>query len=59
MNRFVDIVSQALGRKSVNEYPVLPRRTETKNLDYTISMATSAVFFDVSDNNRDIDLRNI
>ncbi len=59
MNRFVDIISQALGRKSVNEYPVLARRTQTQNLDYTISMATSAVFYDVGMNNRDIDLRNI
>jgi hypothetical protein len=53
------MVSQYLGKKSVYDYPVLMKRTESRDLMYTISMANSAVFFDTGMNNRDIDLRNI
>ena len=57
MNRFMDYISQQLGKKDLSHYPELYRK-DAHNFTYTIALSNSAVFYDTQKVPRSPDWRS-
>jgi hypothetical protein len=57
MNRFMSFISQVFAQKDLTHYPELYRKS-SRNLNYTIALSNSAVFYDTSEAHRSIDWKS-
>jgi hypothetical protein len=58
MNKIMNYFSQQFGAKNLSHYPELYVKTN-RDLNYTIALSTSAVFYDDHTSQRTLDLHSL